>query len=49
MIKAEKLLKRFLSRPMNFTFYELSRLLESMDYKEEQGSGFSRGLQEMVS
>ena len=39
MTKAEKLLKRFLSWPMNFTYHELFRLLESMGYKEEQGSG----------
>jgi predicted RNA binding protein YcfA (HicA-like mRNA interferase family) len=39
MTKAEKLLKRFLSRPMNFTYHELIRLLESMGFKEEQGSG----------
>jgi hypothetical protein len=38
MTKAEKLLIRFLSRPMNLTYHELIRLLESMDYKEEQGS-----------
>ena len=39
MTKAEKLLKRFLSRPINFTYHEFIRLLESMGYKEEQGSG----------
>ena len=39
MIKAEKLLNRFLSRPMDFTYNELHRLLISLGYKEQQGSG----------
>jgi predicted RNA binding protein YcfA (HicA-like mRNA interferase family) len=39
MTKAEKLLKRFLTRPNNFTYHELIRLLQSLGYKEEQGSG----------
>ena len=39
MTKVEKLLRRFSSRPKNFTYHELIRLLESMGYKEEQGSG----------
>ena len=39
MTKAEKLLNRFLSRPKDFTFNELLRLLGSMGYKEQQGSG----------
>jgi len=39
MIKAEKLLNRFLSRPMDFTYNELLRLLISLGYKEQQGSG----------
>jgi predicted RNA binding protein YcfA (HicA-like mRNA interferase family) len=41
MTKAEKLLNRFLSRPKNFTYHELIRLLESQGYNEEQGSGSS--------
>jgi len=39
MTKAEKLLNRFLSRPKDFTYNELLRLLSSMGYKEQQGSG----------
>ncbi len=39
MTKAEKLLNRFLSRPKNFTYNELLRLLNSLGYKEQQGSG----------
>ncbi len=39
MTKAEKLLNRFLSRPKDFTYNELLRLLGSMGYKEQQGSG----------
>jgi len=39
MTKAEKLLKRFLSWPKNFTYHELIMLLESLGCKEEQGSG----------
>ena len=39
MTKAEKLHKRFLSRPKDFTYNELLRLLRSFGYKEEQGSG----------
>ena len=39
MTKAAKLLKRFLSRPTNFTYHESIRQLESLGYKEEQGSG----------
>ncbi len=38
MIKSEKLLYRFLSRPKDFTYTELLRLLSSLGYKEEQGS-----------
>ena len=41
MTKAEKLFKRFLSRPKNFTYHELAGLLESQGYNEEQGSGSS--------
>lgn len=39
MTKAEKLLNRFLSRPKDFTFNELLRLLNNFGYKEQQGSG----------
>jgi len=39
MTKAEKLLNRFLSRPKDFTYNELVRLLSSRGYKELQGSG----------
>ncbi len=39
MTKAEKLLYRFLSRPKDFTYNELLRLLSSLGYKEQQGSG----------
>lgn len=34
MSKAEKLLKRFLSKPKDFTFDELRRLLKSLGYEE---------------
>lgn len=34
MSKAEKLLKRFLSKPKNFTYNELKRLLDNLGYKE---------------
>ncbi|MEW6667751.1 MAG: type II toxin-antitoxin system HicA family toxin [Thermodesulfobacteriota bacterium] len=36
MSKAEKLLQRFLSRPNDFTFEELKRLLKVVGYKEEK-------------
>lgn len=39
MIKQEKLLNRFLSRPKDFTYNELIRLLRAFGYKELQGSG----------
>lgn len=35
----DKLLKRFLAKPKDFTFEELKRLLKSFEYLEEQGSG----------
>ena len=38
MTNAEKLLNRFLSRPKDFTYKELLRLLSSLGYKEQQGS-----------
>lgn len=34
MSKAEKLLQRFLSKPKDFTFEELRRLLKSVGYEE---------------
>lgn len=34
MSKAGKLLKRFLSKPKDFTFEELARLLKSFGYEE---------------
>lgn len=34
MSKAEKLLQRFLSKPMDFTFEELERLLKGFGYEE---------------
>ncbi|MEK6791944.1 MAG: type II toxin-antitoxin system HicA family toxin [Deltaproteobacteria bacterium] len=34
MSKAEKLLKRFLSKPKDFTFDELASLLKGFGYKE---------------
>jgi hypothetical protein len=39
MTKAEKLHKRFLARPKDFTYNELQRLLRNLGYSEEQGSG----------
>ena len=39
MTKAEKLLKRFLSQPKDFTYDELCRLLGTLGYFEQHGSG----------
>ena len=39
MTKAEKLLNRFLTRPKDFTYNELVKLLNSLGYSEQQGSG----------
>ncbi len=39
MTRSEKLLSRFLSRPKDFTYNELFRLLSSFGYEEQQGSG----------
>jgi hypothetical protein len=39
MTKAEKLLNRFLSRPKDFTYNELLRLMKSFGYNEQQESG----------
>lgn len=42
MSKAEKLLKRFLSKPVDFTYEELKRLLTGLGY-EETTSGRTSG------
>lgn len=39
MTRHEKLLNKFLSRPGDFTYNELIRLLRAYDYEELQGSG----------
>jgi hypothetical protein len=39
MTRHEKLLNKFLSRPRDFTYNELIRLLKAYGYKELQGSG----------
>ena len=39
MTKAEKLLNRFISLPKDFTYNELLRLLNSLGYTEQHGSG----------
>lgn len=39
MTKQEKLLLKFFSRPKDFTYNELIRLLRGFGYKEKQGSG----------
>ncbi len=39
MTKQEKLLNRFISRPTDFTYNELIRLLRGFGYEELQGSG----------
>jgi len=39
MTRSEKLLTRFLSRPKDFTYSELLRVLSNFGYKEQQGSG----------
>lgn len=39
MTQAEKLLIRFLSRPKDFTYSELLRLLSTYGYKQQQGIG----------
>jgi hypothetical protein len=35
----EKLLKRFLSKPKDFTYDELKRILAGFGYAEQQGAG----------
>lgn len=39
MTKLEKLRSWFLSRPQDFTYNELLRLLKGFGYREQQGSG----------
>ncbi|MGD2033577.1 MAG: type II toxin-antitoxin system HicA family toxin [Bacteroidales bacterium] len=39
MSKFEKLLLKFLSRPKDFTYAELVKVLSGLGYKEQQGSG----------
>lgn len=39
MTRHEKLLNKFLSRPRDFTYNELIRLLRAFGYEELQGSG----------
>ena len=39
MSKEDKLLKRFLAKPKDFTYNELKRFLACFDYKEIQGRG----------
>ncbi len=39
MTRKEKLVKKFLSRPTDFTYNDLIRLLRTMGYEEIQGSG----------
>ena len=39
MTKQEKLLNKFISRPTDFTYNELIRLLRGLGYEELQGSG----------
>jgi hypothetical protein len=47
MTRSEKLISRFLSRPKDFSYNELKRLLNGLGYTELQGSGsrvvFSNG------
>lgn len=39
MTRFEKLLRRFLSKPKDFSYDELTRLLRSFGYVEQQGAG----------
>ena len=39
MTQFEKVRSRFLTRPKDFTYNELQRLLRGLGYKEQQGSG----------
>lgn len=39
MSRFEKLLSRFLSRPKDFTYYELKKVLNGLGYIEQQGAG----------
>lgn len=39
MTKTDKLFFRFISKPKDFSYIELKRILSSFGYTEEQGSG----------
>jgi len=39
MTRADKLHKRFLSKPKDFTYNELVRFLRNLGYEEKQGAG----------
>jgi hypothetical protein len=39
MTRSEKLITRFLTRPKDFTYNELKRMLNGLGYTELQGSG----------
>ena len=39
MTRSEKLITRFLTRPKDFTYDELKKLLNGLGYNEIQGSG----------
>ena len=39
MTRSEKLITRFLTKPKDFTYSELKRLLNGFGYTETQGSG----------
>lgn len=39
MTKFDKLQSRFLTRPKDFTYNELQRLMQGLGFKEQQGSG----------
>ncbi len=39
MSKHDKLLERFLSKPKDFTYDELKKLLHGFGYEEKQGTG----------
>ena len=42
MTRKEKLIKRFLSKPSDFTWEELKKLLANFDFQEEK-TGFTSG------
>lgn len=39
MTRSEILISRFLTRPVDFTYHELKRMLNGFEYREIQGSG----------